>query len=87
MTATAAPVKTVQGVTLRLDPAREPCFTVVHTDAEMADWPGMSDQSRRGAVAPSHEQRGGRAGDRGAVPGRLPRNAVGPPDAAGAPVG
>ncbi|HEV8123716.1 MAG TPA: DUF455 family protein [Gemmatimonadales bacterium] len=47
MTATAAPVKTVQGVTLRLDPAREPCFTVVHTDAEMADWPGMSDQSRR----------------------------------------
>ena len=33
-----APVgtKTVRGVTLRRDPAREGCFTVVHTDAEMA---------------------------------------------------
>jgi hypothetical protein len=39
--------KAVRGVTLRKDPAREDCFTVVHTDAEMAEWPDMSDTSRR----------------------------------------
>ncbi len=39
--------KDVRGVTLQQDPAREAVFTVVDTDAEMQDWPGMSDQSRR----------------------------------------
>lgn len=39
--------KVVRGVTLKQDPAREDCFTVVHTDAEMAEWPDMSDVSRR----------------------------------------
>lgn len=39
--------KTVGGVVLREDPAREPCFDVVHTDAEMQEWPDMSDISRR----------------------------------------
>ncbi len=39
--------KVVGGVELRRDPAREPCFTVVHTDAEMQEWPDMSDISRR----------------------------------------
>jgi len=39
--------KVVGGVVLRRDPAREPCFTVVHTDAEMQEWPDMSDISRR----------------------------------------
>jgi uncharacterized ferritin-like protein (DUF455 family) len=39
--------KSVRGVTLRRDPARESRFVVVHTDAEMQDWPGMSLQSRR----------------------------------------
>ncbi len=43
----AAPTKTVSGVTLREDPAREDCFRVVHTDAEMEEWPDMSPQSRR----------------------------------------
>lgn len=40
-------LKDVRGVSLCKDPAREPCFTVVDTDADMEDWPGMSDQSRR----------------------------------------
>jgi hypothetical protein len=39
--------KDVRGVTLCQDPARESCFVVVHTDAEMQDWPGMSEPSRR----------------------------------------
>jgi hypothetical protein len=39
--------KDVRGVTLAQDPAREGCFAVVHTDAEMEDWPGMSDRARR----------------------------------------
>jgi uncharacterized ferritin-like protein (DUF455 family) len=39
--------KTVRGVTLHGEPAREDCFTVVSTDAEMAEWPGFSDESRR----------------------------------------
>lgn len=47
MTATAQPTKVIRGVTLHGDPAREPCFTVVGTDAEMHEWPDMSDISRR----------------------------------------
>lgn len=39
--------KDVRGVTLQRDPAREPIFTVVDTDAEMEDWPDMSEQARR----------------------------------------
>ena len=39
--------KVVCGVTLRKDPAREPCFKVVDTDAQMVAWPDMSAQSRR----------------------------------------
>jgi uncharacterized ferritin-like protein (DUF455 family) len=39
--------KVVAGVRLRKDPAREPCFKVVDTDAEMVAWPDMSQQSRR----------------------------------------
>ena len=44
---TAWPRKDVQGVALAADPAREPCFKVVHTDAGMEDWPDTSIQSRR----------------------------------------
>lgn len=47
MSQTSRPTKDVRGVTLCQDPAREACFVVVHTDAEMEDWPGMSEQSRR----------------------------------------
>jgi hypothetical protein len=47
MSATAEPTKVVAGVVLRADPAREACFTVVQTDAEMQDWPDMSEISRR----------------------------------------
>jgi uncharacterized ferritin-like protein (DUF455 family) len=47
VTAPAIPTKVVRGVSLHADPAREPRFTVVGTDAEMQDWPGMSDISRR----------------------------------------
>ncbi len=39
--------KVVRGVTLRADPAREPCFKVVHDAAELADYADMSDTSRR----------------------------------------
>ena len=39
--------KVVCGVTLRKDPARESCFKVVDTDAEMVAWADMSPQSRR----------------------------------------
>jgi len=42
-----AETKVVGGVILKKDPAREPCFVVVHTDAEMQEWPDMSDISRR----------------------------------------
>jgi uncharacterized ferritin-like protein (DUF455 family) len=35
------------GIRLRRDPAREDCFTIVHTDAEMHEWPGMSELARR----------------------------------------
>ena len=42
-----APTKIIRGVTLRSDPARESCFTVVQTDAEMQSWPGMSPTARK----------------------------------------
>ena len=38
---------TVRGVTLRCDPAREECFKVVNTDADMHEWSGMSETARR----------------------------------------
>ena len=49
MTATAGPTSTkvVRGVVLHGEPARESCFHVVSTDAEMVEWPGFTDQSRR----------------------------------------
>src|SRR5260370_37031325 len=34
--------KQVKGMTLRRDPLREECFQVVHSDAEMHEWPGTS---------------------------------------------
>jgi len=40
-------VKTVRGVTLRRDPAREECFTVVQLHKELHDYDGMSDVSQR----------------------------------------
>jgi uncharacterized ferritin-like protein (DUF455 family) len=40
-------VKVVRGVTLRRDPAREPCFTVVQLHTDLHDYLGMSDISRR----------------------------------------
>lgn len=43
----AWPRKDVQGVALAADPAREACFKVVHTDADMEDWPDISIQSRQ----------------------------------------
>src|SRR5436190_18366408 len=42
--------KVVCGMTLRKDPARESCFKVVDTDAEMVAWADMSPQSRRERV-------------------------------------
>ena len=39
--------KTVRGVTLHLDPAREECFTVVQLHKELHDYDDMSDISRR----------------------------------------
>ena len=39
--------KTVRGVTLRADPAREPCFRVVSDATELADHSDMSDVARR----------------------------------------
>jgi len=47
MAEAGAETKVVSGVVLVKDPARESCFKVVHTDAEMQDWPDMSDISRR----------------------------------------
>ena len=43
----ATDTKSVRGVTLKSDPARETCFKVVDTDVEMEDWPDMSDVARR----------------------------------------
>jgi hypothetical protein len=39
--------KQVKGMTLRRDPLREDCFTVVNSDAELQEWPDMSQISRR----------------------------------------
>src|SRR5256885_12640108 len=39
--------KQIKGMTLRRDPAREDCFQVVHSDAEMQEWPGMTEISQR----------------------------------------
>src|SRR5262245_1228927 len=39
--------KTVRGVTLHRDPAREPCFTVVQLHKELHDYDDMSEVSRR----------------------------------------
>jgi uncharacterized ferritin-like protein (DUF455 family) len=39
--------KVVRGVTLRGDPAREPCFKVVHDPSELADYADMSEASKR----------------------------------------
>ena len=47
MTTAIEPRKAVRGVTLYPDPAREACFNVVDTDDQMADWPDMSEISRR----------------------------------------
>lgn len=44
---TAFQTKVVRGVTLRADPAREQCFTVVSDAAELADYSDMSDAARR----------------------------------------
>ena len=40
-------VKTVRGVEMHRDPAREPCFTVVQLHKELHDYDDMSDVSRR----------------------------------------
>jgi uncharacterized ferritin-like protein (DUF455 family) len=40
-------LKTVRGVTLRRDPAREACFTVVQLHKDLHDYDDMSDASRR----------------------------------------
>ena len=44
---TQYPTKVVRGVTLRADPAREPCFRVVHNAADLADYADMSPVARR----------------------------------------
>jgi uncharacterized ferritin-like protein (DUF455 family) len=44
---TAEDIKTVRGATMRRDPAREPCFTVVQLHKDLHDYEGMSDVSRR----------------------------------------
>ena len=43
----APETKTVRGVALRRDPAREACFNVVHLHNEMENFNDMSDTSRR----------------------------------------
>lgn len=47
MSAVAFETKVVCGKTLRKEPAREPCFKVVDTDAELHGWAGFSVESRR----------------------------------------
>jgi hypothetical protein len=44
---TSGDTKTIRGVTLRRDPAREACFKVVHIHTELQDFPDMSEVSRR----------------------------------------
>jgi hypothetical protein len=39
--------KVVRGMTMRKDPAREPCFAVADTDDQMISWPDWTDQSKR----------------------------------------
>lgn len=39
--------KTIAGMELRADPAREECFQVVHSHSDLMDFVGMSDESRR----------------------------------------
>jgi uncharacterized ferritin-like protein (DUF455 family) len=46
-TSTMLGTKFVRGVTLRADPARERCFMVVQSSAEMADYADMSSVARR----------------------------------------
>lgn len=41
------PTKVIKGVTLREDPAREPCFKVVHNATDLADYADMSEAARR----------------------------------------
>jgi len=43
----AADTKTIRGVKLRRDPARESCFTVVHIHKDMHDYADMSEVSMR----------------------------------------
>jgi uncharacterized ferritin-like protein (DUF455 family) len=43
----ATTTKVVRGVTLWRDPAREPCFDVVHHDIEMKNWPGVEGEAGR----------------------------------------
>src|SRR5207244_3236005 len=42
-----AEFKTVRGVELRADPAREDCFEVVHVQTDLHDYADMSDAARR----------------------------------------
>lgn len=44
---TSDKTKTIRGVTLRRDPAREACFTVVDLHKDLCDYDDMSDISRR----------------------------------------
>ncbi len=44
---TSDDIKVVRGATMRSDPAREPCFTVVQLHKELHDYEDMSDVSRR----------------------------------------
>src|SRR5438309_11878189 len=44
---TADDVKTIRGVQLRRDPAREDCFTVVQLHKDLHDYEGMTEASRR----------------------------------------
>lgn len=41
------PTKVVRGATVRADPAREPCFKIVHNAADLADYADMSTVARR----------------------------------------
>lgn len=47
MAASPYATKTVRGVTLAKDPAREACYTVAQTDAEMKEWFNWSDEAKR----------------------------------------
>ena len=39
--------KVVRGMTMRKDPAREPCFAVADTDDQMISWPDWTNESKR----------------------------------------